>query len=183
MTEQIPLVDPSPVAAARGRLDDAALADLIDGLPAADFPYLAARSPAEAVLGARPPSLSPAAYDDGRLFGPGGDIHWRREAWLGDGAWRSGWRVVFIGGRAHCPPALAAEPCALADHVAQQDKVLLWGERRGSQTVWHEPRIPRVLDYGGLLPGNPRRVAMTVVRYVLDGRVDFVRFLGFAPWH
>lgn len=175
--------DPDPVAVAVGRRDDAALRALLAGLTAADFPYLMAYTPAAATLSPLPPALDGPAYDDGRAFGPAGEVRWRREEWLEGGQLRRGWRVVFVGRRAACPPfPAAAETQPLAGHTQEPVTVRLWGERRGGQDVWLEPRIPRALDYRQLVTGAPRWAGMTIIQYRLGGQVDFVRLLGFAPW-
>lgn len=176
-------IDVDPVVVAMGRLDDGGLRLTVAAVETAGFPFLLARSTADAYLGSLPAALDPTAYEDGRVFGQAGELLWRREEWLTGDALNRGWRVVFIGSRANCPPPLTqAEFLELGEHNQRRVTALLWGERRAGQTVWMEPRIPRTFDYDTLIPGTPGRVGVVVIQYIKDGQVDFVRFLGFAEW-
>lgn len=175
--------DVDPVAVSVGRLDDAALRQMMGALSAAEFPFMAAHSPADAYMGGLLPQFDPAAYEDGRAFGPGGDLRWRREEWLTGGELARGWRVVFVGPRARCPlPLDSAESLPLDKHVQRRVTARLWGERRGDEPLWTEARIPRAFDYGAFVAGRPRRVGVVVIQYILSGQVDFTRFLGFDRW-
>lgn len=189
MTEQpLPVVntasmaDIEPVAVARGRLDDAELRQLLAGLTA-EFRYLMGSSTADAYLGWLTQALDPVTYDDARVFGPAGDLRWRREEWLDGGQLMRGWRAVFVGGRAGCPMTpLPEDVLDLAGHEQKPLNALLWGERRTGQSVWLEPRIPRPLDYSALVPGDPARVGLVAIQYIKQGQIDFVRLLGFSRW-
>lgn len=133
-------------------------------------------------------AINPCAFQEGRVFGAGGDLHWRRQSRLikkDDGALEThhGWQVVFIG-PSDALAAVVVPDESQALESPREEKVLLRGERRGGQQWWLEARTPTLFDYPWQAddPHPPLQLALEIHEYYQDDRAAFVQWLGLVSW-
>lgn len=104
------------------------------------------------------------AFDAGLMFGPDGEMRWRKMR-TGD------YRLVAIIDRAGGSTAKSGDGWTPADLNGLEsemlpERVILWGEPQGNQREWYEPRTPRIItEYPAGLSG--KRVGIRLKHYVL----------------
>ena len=127
------------------------------------------------------PALRRDWLERARIFGPGGDLSWRREG--GEFVWH------FVGANgAQIPAALTNDEAGDAEG-SQTDRLVaycgataLWGNRRplsGGGVFWQEDRVAGVkepLYYPGA--GGPERVQLAYCEYLQGADVVAVWWLG-----
>lgn len=124
------------------------------------------------------PTLPFAAYTSGRIFHREFELRWQQE--------NGRIRVVYLGTKGYCPPAMPSGQ----DIVMQKSRqYYLFGERLRSDDVqiigkparegdFAEVRIPRLLRYP--IQGKQRRVLVTISESINEqtGEVGQYRFQG-----
>ena len=138
--------------------------------------------PKEAVVVAFTPSearLDRFTYDErfytateqGRIFFPGGELHWRRMG--------AAIRTVYLG---ESPPPANLEDLsnALNGLTPSQRQLLIWGERSDTDAVWLEQQVPHRFSYPINSAEFPRGRAALVIEDWSDdtGIPRFSRYHG-----
>ncbi len=129
----------------------------------------------------RPDELSPRTMQ-GRVFGPAGELQWRR---MGDAA-ASPIRAVYLG---QDPGGLLGADWRAAEVPphSRQAFAVMWGRKldTGAEPVWIEQRIPHRLRYPSSGDDIPERVQIEQEHLLSeDGAVQlcrWVRLLPFSP--
>jgi hypothetical protein len=170
-------------AAQRHEVDLAALQEAIDAFPTEGGFYLLWRANCITDIKALPVSEDVAEWEEGRLFGPQGELRWRK------GADRR-WNLLYLyeEGSAPLPGFERGEHYEVVfPDEGRRERVgqYLWGARAvGSTEHWVETRIPRELRYPRDLAVLPREVSREFawIRYceyrTPEGAVQFVRLMG-----
>jgi len=170
-------------AAQRHGVDLAALQEAVAAFPTEDGFYLLWRANRITAIKALPLTEEVAEWEEGRLFGPQGELRWRKRA---DGRWDL--LYLYEEGSAPLPSFERGERYEVVfPDEGRRERVgqYLWGTRgAGSTGPWVETRIPRELCYPrdlAVLPGEVSR-EFAWIKYceyrTPEGAVQFVRLMG-----
>jgi len=118
----------------------------------------------------------PANWVQGRVFGPQGELRWRRSRGLTH-------LVLITDLETANLMALGFEGCVALPSVSGDDgltEYYLWGENQHGKGVWLEGRIPKPLHYP--LAFTAKCAKMRVREYRNErGVVEFVRYVEVIP--
>jgi len=170
-------------AAQRRKVDLAALQEAITAFPTEDGFYLLWRANRITDIKALPVSEDVAEWEEGRLFGPQGELRWRK-------ATDQEWDLLYLyeEDSAPLPGFEKGERYEVVfPDEGRRERVgqYLWGARAvGNTEPWVETRIPRQLRYPRALTCLPREVSREFawIKYceyrTPEGVVQFVRLMG-----
>ncbi len=155
------------------------------GLAKADgkAPFLWTAHPAAWRLEPWAPGLLEETTLEGRIFGPSGELRWRRLE-VRRGACI---RVVYLGQVVLPGDAPLKDQSARLGELERQParRAVLWGKLLPGAPdgpVWIEQKIPHRLRYGFVEPEAERIALLREAWEAPDGTVQFWRFVDLVPW-
>ncbi|MHC1733401.1 MAG: hypothetical protein AB9888_15390 [Bacteroidales bacterium] len=115
-------------------------------------------------------------FTEGQVFGPNGELHWKKQTWPEADGKQHGWRIAFVGLAEQCPDSLKGNQKSLDDYeIEEKQQVLLRGEKKAGQTAWFDLRIPKPLFYP---VDTDQPVKLHLRLFKQHGRIEFVQMMG-----